>query len=1007
MATSDLEGIETLPPDERPPRPVGAVLASWDRYEVGALLGQGGMGAVYRARDRQLDRMVAIKLILGADPKLTMRLVREARAQARIEHPNVCRVHEVGEVEGRAYIALQLVEGVTLHQAAARMSLEDKVSVMRDVAAAIHEAHRHGVVHRDVKPANILVELTEDGRWFPVVMDFGLARETAQEVGLTRSGALVGTPSYMSPEQARGDGPAVDRRSDIYGLGATCFELWTGRPPFAGPSLATVLAQVIHDEPPAPRSVMPSLPVDLETITLKCLAKDPARRYGSARALAEDLGRYLDGEPIVGRREPRWQRVRRRARRHRVVVGIGGAALVIIAIVTTLGVRTWIAARAEQALAAQRVVLAQQLGQDARDIELFLRSVYQLPLQDTRPARAVIRGRMTIMAATPRALGPLGDAVVHAAIGRGHLALHEWQDAADELAKAAGLGTPELHAARGQALGELYRSAMEEARRSGDRAWLAARQHALAQQYLAPAVRELAQSRGAGDHPLLEALLALDRGDFVAAEAAAIAATAGAPWLLEAYKVAGDAAAAAAADAFDHGNYDAARPGLVRAAERYGAASEIARSDASIYEAAARAQLAIAELDFRQGRTPRAPLDHAVEAIDRALRAEPDNAAAHTTRAYILFRRYRTPALRAPGDQRPLLAQIAQAAARAVALDPRDANAWDALGNAYGARGTYEVYAGGDGVRWWRQGIAALEQALAIRPGDPWVHNDLGVIHRWLGSQLEDTGQDPMPEYDAALRGYDRAAEIDPGYVYACSNQADLHASIAGYQASRRVDPAAAAERARQASERCLAIDPQYDMVLDAVAAAQLELARYLLETGGDAGPALTRARRDLDRADARHPANVVTRVRRLVAAALEARARLRDGVDPTAALGIGRAALRDALQLSPGSVDCYVEATRLDLVEAAWAAHLGRSPRDLLARARRDAEQAVAADRQFAQARVVAAAVYLQLAAVDSSTAVIERGLAYADEALAIHPRLLEAEAVRAALAQFRQSSR
>src|SRR6478752_6094251 len=175
----ELEGAETLPPEAdtvrgAPPAPHAPPVAKWDRYELLDLLGKGGMGVVYKARDRRLDRTCAIKFILGADPNLTMRFLREARAQARIDHPNVCRVYEVGEVEGRAYIAIQFVEGDTLTRAASKMTLDQKVAVMRDVSLAIQEAHRLGIAHRDLKPGNIMVERGDDGSWLPVVMDFGL-----------------------------------------------------------------------------------------------------------------------------------------------------------------------------------------------------------------------------------------------------------------------------------------------------------------------------------------------------------------------------------------------------------------------------------------------------------------------------------------------------------------------------------------------------------------------------------------------------------------------------------------------------------------------------------------------------------------------------------------------------------------------------------------------------------------------------------------------------------------
>ena len=197
---------KTLPQDdavEVSPPAGGSSLARWDRYEVLDLLGKGGMGMVYRARDRRLDRIVALKFLRAADPDATMRFLREARAQARIEPPHICRVYEVGEIEGRAYLSLQYVDGEPLQVAARKMPLEAKIAVLRDVAIALHEAHRLGIVHRDVKPANIMVERTEDDQWIPIVTDFGLAREATVEIGLTASGAVLGTPAYMSPEQAR------------------------------------------------------------------------------------------------------------------------------------------------------------------------------------------------------------------------------------------------------------------------------------------------------------------------------------------------------------------------------------------------------------------------------------------------------------------------------------------------------------------------------------------------------------------------------------------------------------------------------------------------------------------------------------------------------------------------------------------------------------------------------------------------------------------------------------
>ncbi|HEX8199742.1 MAG TPA: protein kinase, partial [Isosphaeraceae bacterium] len=309
-ATADPDTLSPLGPmpDE------GPVVAD---YEILAELGHGGMGVVYRARQRSLNRAVALKMIRHgsrARPDQLARFRIEAEAVARLHHANIVQIYDIGEAEGLPFFSLELLPGGSLAERLAGTPQPEATSaaLLVTLARAMHAAHGAGIVHRDLKPANVLFDA--DGT--PKITDFGLAKRLEHEDGQTQTGQVMGTPSYMAPEQAGGRVAGIGPPTDVYALGAILYEMLTGRPPFKGATPMETLRQVLDEEPVPPSRLRPRISRDVETICLKCLAKDPRRRYADAAELADDLDRYRAGEPIRARRTPPWERGLKWSRRH-------------------------------------------------------------------------------------------------------------------------------------------------------------------------------------------------------------------------------------------------------------------------------------------------------------------------------------------------------------------------------------------------------------------------------------------------------------------------------------------------------------------------------------------------------------------------------------------------------------------------------------------------------------------------------------------------------------------
>ncbi len=1016
--------------------------ADWDHYQPVERLGTGAMGVVFKAWDTHLKRHVALKFVSGGSDEATPRFLREAQAQARVDHPGICQVYEVGEVAGQRFIAMQLITGRALGTMAQELSLEQKALVLAQVAEAVHAAHRSGLIHRDLKPANIMVERADDGQLRPFVVDFGLVRDTGGDA-LTVDGLMVGTPSYMAPEQARGEVSRIDRRADIYSLGATLYAIVLGEPPFAASTPLDVLRRVLDQDATPLRQVDPSVPVELESIVMKCLEKDRERRYDSARALADDLHRFLDGVPVKARPSGLAYRTAKWVRRNRALFVVGlVAALAVAALAATALHTRWAAAR--------QAAVAQRLGEEVKEIESLMRFAHMLPRHDTRPERRLVRERIAALEARLPELGAAGQRPARAALGRAALAAGDLVEARGHLEAAwsAGYREPEVAYALGLTLARLYEQQAQAAERIASREARELRGLEIEGALARPARQMLEKSAGARiDAPeYLDALLARLDGRHPAALERAAAAAARLPWLYEATALMAETHTALARVAIDGGHAETAAASLDRAIDSYERAARIGASDGEVLAALAECRLERMKLGESLGGQPHELFDATLAAAEAAAIADPDSPRPHVIQALACDARATFLASRSPEDPTPLFERAVALADAALLRSASDGEAYRVKGAAWADLATYLTDHGRDPRTALDRAIAALERALEQNPRAVNVYNHLGICYWDLGAHQARVGVDPLPAYRKAAESFGKALEIYPTMFSAAGNLAGLQRSIADAMEAAGEDPCAVLRQAIASYEHVIALRPGHPLPYSNLSTSHIALGRWALTHGGDPGDAFSTAIRLCRKAHELDPtyelayenlasALELTAWQRMVlgedardtigeaVTELESGLRIRpshpeplglallqlaenelaQGRNPGAALARARAILNDAVHLSPDDPSPLVSRAKVELLAARAALARGSSSVPALQAARAFVARAAAMRGVDVELRVLVASSWRVQAEAESTPAARARAVAAGLEELAAVAEGSRDSSVRATQAALR----
>lgn len=960
-------------------------------YQILEFLGEGGMAQVFKAYDPVLKRHVALKFLRVGDANWRERFLREAKAQARIEHPNVCKVYEVGEIEERPCIAMQYIEGKTLKQIASSLNVEQKVRLIKEIAEALQEAHRMGVIHRDIKPNNILIHTQENGQIIPYLVDFGLVRLETETEGTTVTDVMIGTPSYMSPEQANGKPGMIDRRTDIYSLGVTIYELLSESLPYSEGD-GSISRKILEDDPIPLRKKNRLVPSDLETIIMKCLEKQPERRYDSAKAFAEDLQRYIDGEPVFARHSSLTYKLFKKGRKNKKIVAVAAVAFLLVCFFGWLGIKS-------RQTAQKQLALAQRFGEKVNQIESVMRFAHMLPLHDTTAEKEVAKQSMRQIADEMKTLGKIATALGTYALGRGFFALRDYSKAQENLQRAwnEGYRTPEAAYALGQTFTALYQQKLGELRRIADKDLRVSQRREIEKQFREPARFYLYFSHDVQVESKIyvEGLLAFVEKKLDEALVKSKQAYQQKGWFYEAKRLEADIYVEFGNQESERGQYERAKQNYQKADQAYRHAIQIGRSDSSIYKGLCNSNVSAILMELESSGNPLTHLDDGLLACQQALQADPADVEAHNVLSdfyYWVAEHER----RNGAEPRLNLTKSRATAQKALTLLPT-AEAYVRISSAYWSEAFYEDSQGQDPRSNLQNSINAVQKALEINPNSEESFNLMGVANNLQASYETAHALNPDASLQKAIDAFQKAIRINPNFGKAYTNLGTAYSKHLHYELVHGLDIRKGAYLAIEAYEKALRINPNSARTISNVGNTYMMLGVYELEHGGDPRQSLRKAIEAYEKAQIISPTlpfgyNNMASVLGPIASY-----KLSQGLDPTidlqnaiencekalqlrpnyanAYINLGTSyryfaeydlsqkkdpmdsfkkavvALQKALELSPDNVEAIHEMGRSAVAEGHWLMIQGKDPQDAFFRARKMFDRALKINSQDADA--------------------------------------------------------